>query len=242
LAFKNTRPIESIEGDERFKAASSILRTLEHGLTAIEAEADALRIEEHLKRQPANARAGDKRRNSRNADLQARLDKHHAKVPAKAAEEPTPGGLPATISAALEIIRGGLALRGPAIKPATRVDLKTLIEQFQNDQDAIRAAIFIQAPIVDGIRNELIAAQSMSDREAWQAIQLRKFRALQIVAALKDEEDEFRRNRVDGGFTPWRSDLLPSIATRPMLIVGSERDWDSEISRARRFLEESKVL
>jgi hypothetical protein len=79
-------------------------------------------------------------------------------------------------------------------------------------------------------------------REAWRAIQLRKFRALQTVAAIKDEEADFRKSRIDAGYTPWRSDLLPAFASRPTLVLGSERDWDSAISRMRIALEEQKIL
>jgi len=134
----------------------------------------------------------------------------------------------------LEIIRGS--------RPATRVDHKTLVEQLEKDRDAIRSAVFIQAPIVDALRDELIAQRAMQDREHWRAIQLRKFRALQAVAAIKDEENDFRKSRIDAGYTPWRSDLLPEHAARPMLVLGSERDWDSEISRTRIALEEAKIL
>jgi hypothetical protein len=175
------------------------------------------------------------RLNSRNAKLRARLEKHRAKAPSPTATtEAAAEGLPSTVAHALAIIAGS--------RPASRVDHKTLIEQFQGDLDAIRAAIFIQVPIVEGIRNDLNAQRFMQDREAWRAIQLRKFRALQAAAAVRDEESDFRQSRIAAGYTPWRADLLPEMASRPMLVLGSERDWDSEISKVRVALEAEKIL
>lgn len=239
LAPRKTPTLEPIENDQRCAVKAQTLRVLEHGLTAIEAEIDAINIEWHLGQQKTaedpqgRVRENKLRLNSRNAQLQAKLTAHRAKVPLKA-EETAPGELPATVSHALAIIQGS--------RPATRVDHKTLIKQLEDDRDAIRAAIFVQAPLVAAIRDELIAERSLQDQEAWRAIQLRKFRALQAVAAIRDEENDFRRARVDAGYTPWRSDLLPEFASRPMLVLGSERDWDSEISRMRVALEEQSIL
>jgi hypothetical protein len=245
LATKTiTTTVKPIESDQRFAAQAQTLRVLEHGLSAIEAELDALNIEWHLGHHKiaedpqGRVRENKLRLNSRNAQLRARLTAHRAKVPAPKTEEPAAGELPSTVATALEIIRGSR----PALRVNQKTLQKTLIEQLENDRDAIRSAIFVQAPIVDALRDELIAQRAMQDREAWRAIQLRKFRALQALAAIKDEENDFRKSRFDAGFAPWRSDLLPEYASRTMLVLGSERDWDSEISRMRKALEEAKIL
>jgi len=229
MAAKKAQSVERIDDDHRFSAATAILRTLEDGVAQIERDADSLRIEDYLGQAPHDHR---KPRTGRSAMLQERLKKNRATQ--KTAEPgPTTSDLPSIVAAALEVLRGA--------RPPARLNRKAIITQLEGDRDLIYQAIREQTAIVNGIRDELVTAQNMRDREAWLAIQLRKFRALQTVVAIKEEEDDFRKSRAEAGYT-WRADILPTTAARPMLILGSERDWDSEISRARRFLEESKTL
>ena len=69
-----------------YAEAATIMRTLqENSLDAIEREADALQIERHLNIEERRGGGRTKQRNSRNTDLQARLDKHRTKVPAEKA-------------------------------------------------------------------------------------------------------------------------------------------------------------
>lgn len=232
LAPQRKPTIEPIDNNQRFAAASSILRTLENGLAVIEAEIDAQKVEEHLGRQPKDHR-NKPRPDSRNAVLQARLDRHREKAPAKQVDQTVADGMSDSVVAALEIIRGS--------RPPSRVSRQKLIEQLETDRAAVRAAIFIQAPIVDELRNELDALQSMKDRDEWFDIQLQKQRDKQRLAATGDREADFIKSRIDAGYR-WRGDLLPQIGARSMLVLGSERDWNSEISRSRRELEEAKVL
>jgi hypothetical protein len=55
LAPQN-KPIERIDADERYAAAASILRTLENGVSEIQGEIDALRIEDELAHRPQDHR------------------------------------------------------------------------------------------------------------------------------------------------------------------------------------------
>jgi hypothetical protein len=231
--------IEPLESDERAARAFCILHTLQHGLDAIDAEIDALRIEEHLglqktiEDQRGRVRGNKLRLNSRNAALRARLAKHRATVPAPNAEEPPAGELPASVAAALEIIRGS--------RPPSRVSRQKLIEQLENDKDVIRAAIIAQTTVVDALRDELSSALAARLVSKHRELTLAIFRSAQAFAAASDAEAEFRRAVVDAGFT-WREDLLRGPQLRAALVLGSESTFDSDISRARRALEELKIL
>jgi hypothetical protein len=218
-------PLERIDSNPLFAAAAGILRTLEDGLQQIEREADALRIEEHLAHKPSDPRAGV---------LQERLKKHRGAAPQKVAEPTAEADLPPTVAAALEVICGGS-------RPARRLGRKALIEQAEDDAARVREAILAQQTVVDGIRNELSGELASRGTPQHRELVLAIYRAAQALAAATDAEREFRRTVVDAGYV-WRTDLLPALTMRSALILGSEADWDSEISRARRLLEEVMVL
>jgi hypothetical protein len=228
---KKPIPLESIDSNPRYAPAAAILRTLQEGMQEIQQETDVLRIEAYLGGQAAALQGSD---NQQTKDLRERVKKHRAKAPPRKPESTVETGLPAAIAAALELLRIGT-------RPPRR-DLRALIAQLEEDHGIVHAAVIEQNAIVDSIRNELVAEQATRDQEPWNALQLRKFRALQVVTALADEEADFRQARVGAGFVPWRSDLLPTIGSRPMLVLGSEREWDSEISRMRRQLEEQRLI
>jgi hypothetical protein len=219
---KKSTPIEPIDTNPRFAAASAILRALLEGERQVERERDALIIEGHLASRPQDPRR---------ADMTARLKKLRAAAPRDIpANDPA---LAPPVAAALELVRGAKAPR--------RVDRGTLIAQIEDDRYVIRLGIITQHAVVDAIHAELSGEVNMRLRETQRALVLQRFRAEQALAAAWGEELALKRNVVQAGYA-WRPDLLPSPSARAGLILGSESDFDSEISRTRRMLEELNVL
>lgn len=223
---KKTQTLERIDSDPQYAAASLVLQTLQNGMQAVEREIGSLRLEGYLSQSRVT-------RDPREKDLRERLAKNRASAP-QLSETPVSGDMPLVVAQALELLRAG-------VRPEQR-DRPALIAKLQTDFELLHEAIIAHAPVVEELRSALIAAQAARDLEHWAALQLRKFRVAQALAAIKDEEDDFRKSRIDAGFAPWRNDLLPTVASRPVLVLGSERDWDSEISRTRRQLEEQKII
>jgi hypothetical protein len=229
-----------IDADKGLEAASAILATIERGFQEIETDIGRHRREEHLGRQlQTNARAADPRRPiiTRNDQLNDWLKKNSAAVPTKkGVEEALTGELPLDVSVALELVTGTRPIAPPLL------DRRTLIQQLEKNRDQIRKGRDLQKSIVDELRNELATRRSMQKQKPWSARELRIFRLFQDAAALNDEKNDDRQAEIVAGCRPWRGDLLPEVLTRVLLVLGSERDWDSEISRARRRLEELGLI
>jgi hypothetical protein len=227
----------SISDNVNYAAAATILRRLENGLATLEAELDAQNIEHHL----GSVLSTNKkpRPDSRNATLKARLDKHRAKVvTANAADEkPAAVKLPAPVAAALDIIAGS--------RPVTRTNRpeyrRELIKQMESDRDEILKGIHVQQAIVDDLRNELSGDMARRLQPDHKKLMLAQFRAAQAFAAATDDEAQFRISVIGAGYM-WRADLLQGPQLRAALVLGSESTFDSDISRARRMLEDLNVL
>ncbi|MFZ1905221.1 MAG: hypothetical protein WAU56_07500 [Steroidobacteraceae bacterium] len=218
-------PVERIDSSPRFATAAAILHTLEEGLRAIERESDALRLEDYLGRSrlKADPRSGELRQRLKTLRESARTTQ----------APPVDTELPPPVKAALELLRAG-------VRPARR-DLAALLEQLEDDKAVVREAICAQHAIVEAIRGDLSADVARDVRTAHRELVLTQYRAAQQFAAAIDAERELRRSITGAGYT-WRDDLLPAPTMRAALILGSEAEFDSEISRVRRMLEEWKVL
>jgi hypothetical protein len=238
MASKNLQ-IERIEADPRFKKAD-VMQTLERELGSREAEIGALTAEEYLGRpstslgDPDGRTRGNKLRlHSRNAAIAARVVRHRASAPAQKGEEPETGGLPSEVAEALALIADS--------RPPSRLSRAKVIEQLRSDADVIRGAIFALRPIIDALRDELSSALAQRLGSAHRQLVLSQFRAAQQLAAATDAEAELRKTVIDAGFV-WRPDLLRGPQLRGALVLGSESTFDSDISRARRMLEELGIL
>ena len=223
MATKKPIGIDPIAADPAFAAAALTLRVLTDGLARIEGEANALRIEDYLRRQPKDPRA---------ADLHARLKHRVAAKPA--AEQPKSGSdAPPAVIAALALLQvGPAALRRP--------DTAKQIAGLEDNANVLREGIMAQQQVVDELRSELSGSLAGRLREQHRALVLAAFRAAQSFAASVDDLRRFRSDVITAGYT-FRSDILPEPLLRSALILGSETD-DSEISRTRRLLEEWKIL
>lgn len=222
-AAKPRFPIKRIDTNERLVKAVSVLSLLEQGLRRVELEKSWLEVEQWLARQPKDKRA-----------LERREQLSKLRTPAPKTADLTPGDLPAAVREALELLNSGTRPR--------RQDREAAIAALELDAVTIREAIESWTPVVEGIRSELVVAQAKHDRKQHDALVLAAFRAEQAASAAQDALAEFRRSRIEAGYTPWRADLLPSPVSREALIRGSESDFDSEISRRRRLLEDLKIL
>ena len=243
MALKSQPAVVPIDSDKEVAAYNAIVQRLYTGLEKKKTEKSSLIIENHLGRQAQPFSKIHRARNgaeqpivTRNERLNDRLEKNREAIPAKNAEEQSlPSELPAAVSLALEIIDS--ARSAPPL-----LDHLALVKQIKNDCDAIERGIASLKLLRDTRRDELKHSQDVIDIDPWFALQVRKQRARQVLAAINDEEDDFINFRLSAGYGPWRSDLLPVFGGRSKLALGSERVWDSEISRDRRRLEELKKL
>jgi hypothetical protein len=222
---KKVGAISTIAEHPRFAEATTILRTLESGYAAIEGEVDALRIEGYLARQPKGQRA---------EVLRNRLKGHRAVNPDKHAPAPIPKDLAPTVAAAMELLNAG-------VRPVRR-DRKALIAQLEEDRDLLARAVREQQGVVDGLRDELSAQAAERLKAQHRELVLAQFRAAQQFAAATDALKELQRFVVVEGGYLWRADLLPAPSSRGALVLGSEIDFDSDVSRMRRLLEELTIL
>lgn len=220
---KNT--IEQLEAHPRYAAAAEILRVLRSGMAQVESEIDALNIEGHLITRPSDPRAPDLR--NRLKTLRAASGKTERTAAAARTE------MPATVTAALTLINDG-------VRPQ-RSNRRAAIAQLESDKEVIREAIFEQQPIVDALRDELSLEAAQRHAAAYQKLVVATYRAAQTLAAAADAERNFQVDFAAAGYS-WRPDVMKGYALRAALILGSEHDFDSEISRARRFFEEAKIL
>ena len=215
--------VTPIAENKRYADADAILRMLETGQQQIRDAADALRIDDYLLRRPQDPRA---------AELKARLKKHQAATPQKAPESTS--DMPQAVVVALQLLTDGK-------RPAVR-NRKSEIARLEADEILVEEAIRAQRPIVDSIRDELVVAQAGKDRKAHDALVLAQYRAAQALSLATDALEDFRSSRLEAGYAPWPSDLLPQPSMRATVALGSEHQWDSEICRTRRALEALKIL
>lgn len=233
LARKSTPP-EPIESNERFASAAAILRTLQEGQRTLESRLDALRVEERL----AFASTETDTQRSR---MRKRLAELRAAAPSTSTSGAQPDSqLPSVVSAALELLRTGVApARGDTRR--TRKDFAQDRERLEDDREIVHRAIVFQQSAVDAVHGDLSADAERARGAAHRERVLAIYRAAQEFAAKVDALREADAEYTGAGYGR-RYDLNPAPMMRSALILGSEADWDSEISRVRRQLEEWKVL
>ena len=221
---KKVQPLERIDANPRFAAAASVMRAIESGLGRLDADADAVRVSEDLRLNPSDPRA---------EVLDERLKRHRNAAPKAAEPAQSSSEMPAPVRQALELLQGGERPR--------RVNRQAELTQLADDRDVLREGIIAAQSIVDAIRDELSAEVARRLVAEHRALVLSKFRAAQTLAAATDAERELFRSITEAGYV-FRPDLMPSPGLRAALVLGSEADHDSDVSRARRALEEAGIL
>ena len=232
--------VERLDDDKRIVAATAILSTLQIGLYKIATEIDSLNIDGHLDAQALTDRRAEKRwrgglTSSRDDLLKERLARNRAAVPEKKPDEPVPGDLPRAVSLALEVCAATRS--APPL-----LDRRALIEQRKRDKAAVERGVDVQTRVIADLREECKYARVLADRDPVFALHVRRLRAYEAAASIDDELRDLMKARDDGGFRPWRTDLIPVLGERVMLVLGSQRDYNSEVNQMQRRLEEAKTL
>jgi hypothetical protein len=214
----------SIHTIARVADQEAILHVLQDGERQIEREIKRLNIAAFLEQHP-----GDRDALAARARLGEGNDSPLTSQTKPAAADS------AVIEQALRLITSGERdAMGSAERPAR-------LRKLAADLELIVRARFQQEETVRAIRAEESdkADRPREQRRRERGVKL--LRLLQQVAAVVDEQRDEDRAFAEAGYTLFL-DRSPLPAVRVTLLLGSERDWDSEISRARRRLEELKVI
>jgi hypothetical protein len=105
----------------------------------------------------------------------------------------------------------------------------------------LRAAIEEQTAECDRIAGDLSFRYSTELRPAWDRLQIEMYRAAQELVRSAARVRAFRTEMIAAGITP-ASQVIRMPPIRAPLFLGSESDWDSEISGWRRQLEAWNLL
>ena len=224
---KRSETDELAEKNERLGQEEALLKVIRDGMAELDRQIDLLRSEDYLDKSHLTA-AREKALRERLEELRARL----RETPAVAQTPTPPEGVPRTVALALEVLAGG---REP------QRDLRAEIKQLEAGRARVQAGYSLQQTIVNDLKGEIGATTILLKRPEWDALNLAEFRAAQVLAAAAQAKREFRQAITSAGHV-WRADLLPEPTMRSSLILGSEADKNSEISWARRTLEELKIL
>ncbi len=214
------RFVDTPEGEAELR----VLRTLEDALASTEREIDSATCDEYLRGHPQ-----DKQARARRAQLDATLDAKEDNPP----RSPDAGSRPPEVLAALAIAIGP--------QPPSAEPFADKIGRLREKVATLRAGIVVQTPVVDRVNDELSRKVALKVQTEHKSQILAIFRAAQALAAAVDAERATRHAVAELGFA-WRQDIcrvaIPAGATR----LGSERNFDSDISRCRRQLEDWKYL
>jgi hypothetical protein len=222
--------VEPITTNARFNAELSRLRDLEKGQRRLEREISRLRAERHLERRP-----NDKRALAALKALESRAAEDgeaSTATPAGASESPAPSA----VTEAFDIINDST----PAASPPP-VDRNERADRLEKRLPKLLKGIRAQSELVEQLRYELSVELASRLKAHQRAAALAIFRAAQALAAAVDSEEALRATVLENGFL-WLPELLPSPKLHSALVLGSETDPGSEISRVRRLLEDLKVL
>jgi hypothetical protein len=203
-----------------------ITRTLQDGDYGLLRQLDILELEDHV------GNVDKFKHDPRRAVHLARLAKLRATMPQKAAG-PVSADHPAAVLAGLELLRSKV--------PVRRVDTRALKAQLRDGRGVLREALFAQHAVDLEIRDRLSMELAKKKAAEHRALVVTQFRAAQQLAAATDAIRNFHRAISEAGYMS-RPDLLPAPSSRGALILGSESDFDSEITKMRQTLEELKAI
>ena len=224
-------PIPQLRDDPAYAEAEALLAAFRDRLEAIERDAQIIAYEQHFAGRTTEADGeSDALLRRRWAELQAAVLAAAPVAPVAASKAPAPS---AAIAAGLALLAGEPVPVAP--------DHRARLVQLDRDRAAILAAITAQTEAVGAITAELTFRYATQLRPAWNAMQLGMYRAAQELARSAARVRDFRASITAAGIRS-RSDILAMPNVRSPLILGSESQYDSEISGWRRILEKQGVL
>jgi hypothetical protein len=223
--------IPRLADDPEYAAAATLLAAFHARLGRINAGREALGYEAHFERR------GDPREDSD----QDRFLRERWMALRKASEEPEPLSRPLDKAPAPSpaIAAGLKVLGGEAV--TTTPDRATRLAELDRLAAILGDAIREQTEIRDEIAGRLSRRYSEQLAPGWNAAQLAMYRAAQELARTAEQVRDLRWRMTDAGIQP-PSDLIKMPPVRAPLFLGSETDWNSEISGWRRLLEEWSIL
>jgi hypothetical protein len=145
-----------------------------------------------------------------------------------------PGVVPPEVKAGLEIFSAGApkAPQNHAGRLSELADMEIVVDE----------AIRINAKQIEELRGQVGFEAAKQLQKKHDALCVSLFRASQKLAEAAEAERSLRVAYTSTGFRP-RSDLLPAPAIlSSILLLGSEADWESQISQYRRFLQQRNLL
>ncbi|HVA41671.1 MAG TPA: hypothetical protein VNF49_13465 [Candidatus Binataceae bacterium] len=224
-------PIPQLRDDPAYAEAAALLVAFRDQLALIERDRLIVDFEQHL---AGRAPESD---GEANAQIRVRLAGLRAAAQGSAPAPVAPKSNAAAPSAA---VAAGLAVLAGESVPVPP-DHAARVGKLDRDHAAIRAAITAQTDVVDQLAGELTLRYATELRPAWDALQLEMYRAAQELSRSAARVRDFRAAIVAAGIGS-RSDVLAMPNIRSPLILGSESQYDSEISGWRRILETQGIL
>jgi hypothetical protein len=214
------------DDDKGYAEGAAILRTLMEGRSGFLRDRDTLVVSNQLGKQSKGARSDD---------LRKRLAQNRAASPKKSEPAPAAGSLAPQVEIALALLRNGT-------RPTHLLrDHAKMLAELDQDLDVVQEAIAVQQSLLERIAAELSLKVAENIKAKHRELVLQQFRSAQQFAAANDKLRELRQAVAESGHQ-WVPDALPEPVSRAQLMLGSETQWDSEISRIRRFLEDQKII
>ena len=223
--------VAPLADDPEYAAAVALLAALRARDERRQQELDRLALERHFENKPSAMSDG-----ARDAMLRQRLVKL-LELPSywhQEGTDPAPTTIPApALARGLELLRGGDV--SPELSRAERLG------RLHREGMILDEAIRFQTGVVDELRNEISYRVCSELRGHHDAVLLTFYRAAQALAAITDRERDFRSAVITAGYEV-RPDLIsPPFITAP-LMLGSEKQYDSQISAYRRHLQDKGIV
>jgi len=216
--------------DAEYAAAVKLLTALKARETRRQEELERLALESHFENRPNGTSDGP-----RDARLRERLTKLQA-LPAywRGNDDPAPLDIPP-----VALARGVALLRGEDVSP--EMSRAERLARLHREGQTLDEAIRHQDGVVERRRGDLSHEVCQGLKAHHDTVLLEFYRAAQALSAITDKEREFRAAVLMAGYEISPHVISPPFISAPLLL-GSERQWDSQISAYRRFLEKMGVV
>jgi hypothetical protein len=148
---------------------------------------------------------------------------------------PKAGELPASIREALTVFDSDEPVKFTPTRISRQLELQT-------KQEIVEAGLRDAVDMVRALRDEIGDGQNRLVQKAHSALHVQLFRALQTVSEIAEQERAVRSAVAACGYVV-RTDICPAPAVlSALLLLGSELDYQSQISQFRRLLQSRGLL